>query len=105
MKEEISTFLQNQKKKQWHPLLEDKKWYVSLIYLVDIFGRLNLLLQRNESNIMAFTDRLSAFVALIDLWLQKVSQKCLSMYSRLSSIIVEHNLDLDDALISLISHT
>ena len=29
--------------------------------------------------------------------------KCLGMFSRLSRFVVEHNLDLDDALISLIS--
>ena len=44
-----------------------------MLYLVDIFERLNLLnlsLQGKDSNIVDFSDKLSAFQALIDHWLQ-----------------------------------
>ena len=81
-------------------------WNVHLCYLTDIFARLKVLnvsSQGKDSNIMDFTEKLSAFQSLIDLWMRTVSLKTLRMFPRLSSFVEDNSFDFDDVISNLVT--
>ena len=50
---------------------------------------------------MDFSDKLSVFQSLIDLWMRKVSLKTLGTFPRLSSFAEENSFDFDDVISTL----
>ena len=52
---------------------------------------------------MDFTDKLSAFQAVIDLWMRNVSLKTLGMFPRLSTFVEDNSFDFDDVTSNLVT--
>ena len=104
LKEELKEFLGTQKHakcQQWLNLLEDPVWIARLCYLSDIFeklNKLNLSLQGKDSNIMDFTDKLSAFQGCLDLWTRKLTSGRLTMFSRLAEFIEDSEAEISEEL-------
>ena len=71
---EVKEFFKLQGKDDWVALIDDNSWLLNLSYLTDIFEKLNTLnlsLQGNECYQMDFTDKLTAFQSMLDLWIGK----------------------------------
>ena len=91
MKDEIKLFLKF-KNKEFLSYFNDNNWITSLAYLADIFEKLNILnlkLQGKNTNIIQLLDDLKAFVEKLQNWRQKVVDRNIAMFDRLSS----YNID------------
>ena len=101
LKDETVEFLKLQTKMHWLDFFDDKEWISKLCYLCDIFERLNTLntsLQGDESNIMNFVDKLSAFQVMLDLWDRKINAGRLAMFSHLCSYCEDNNYEISESL-------
>ena len=73
----------------------DYTWITSLVYLADIFEKLNILnikLQGKNTNIIQLHDNLKAFVEKLQNWRQKVVDGNIAMFDRLSSYKIDEQL-------------
>jgi hypothetical protein len=97
LREEVKLFLTNKENKELLDQFSQLKFQIHFAYLVDFFAqlnKLNLQLQgsgnmklEGTSNIFAFEDKISAFIAKIDLWISKVETGNFSAFDTLNPII------------------
>ena len=79
-----------EKSKLFFNKLSDKEWLKKLVYLTDIFTRINLLnksLQGRFTIIIDFVDRIRAFLMKLELWEAKVSVGKLDFFENLSAAL------------------
>jgi hypothetical protein len=97
LRKEVKLFLTNKENKELLDQFSQLKFQIHFAYLVDFFAqlnKLNLQLQgsgnmklEGTSNIFAFEDKISAFIAKIDLWISKVETGNFSAFDTLNPII------------------
>lgn len=95
LREEVQIFLT--KNKELLDQFCESKFQIRFAYLVDFFAqlnKLNLQLQgsgnlklQGTSNIFAYEDKISAFIAKIELWINKVERENFSAFNTLNQII------------------
>lgn len=95
-REEVQTFLTDKNKELLDQFCESK-FQIRSAYLVDFFAqlnKLNLQLQgsgnlklQGTSNIFSYEDKISAFIAKIELWINKVERENFSAFDTLNQII------------------
>ena len=98
---EVKEFFKLQGKDDWVALIDDNSWLLNLSYLTDIFEKLNTLnlsLQGNECYLMDFTDMLTAFQNMLDLWIGKIEAGRLGMFARMTNLIEVHDYQLTEEL-------
>lgn len=84
-------FFEIQGKMEFFAWLDDEEWIMRLAYLVDIFeqlNKLNIQMQGRNTNIIKFMDLLKAFMIKLENWKRKVKIKNVTMFEKLSSILV-----------------
>lgn len=96
LREELQIFLTDKNNELLDQFCESK-FQIQFAYLVDFFAelnKLNLQLQgsgnlklQGTSNIFAYEDKISAFIAKIELWLSKVERGNFSAFDMLNQII------------------
>ncbi|KAI6648289.1 hypothetical protein LOD99_12098 [Oopsacas minuta] len=82
-------------------LFNDNSWLLTLSSLADIFKKLNILnlsLQGRESYIMDFVEKLTAFQSILDLWIRKIEDGRMGMFSRVTNLIEIHDYRLPEEL-------
>ena len=108
LKGELREFLVERKKLQWAALLTDEIWCVGFCYLVDIFDKLNnlnLSLQGKDANLMDFVDKLSGFIAVVQLWIRRADGGRMGMFGNLTGYLDEQEISLpDDVKLSILDH-
>ena len=90
-----------QNKDDWVALFNDNSWLLTLSYLADIYEKLiilNLSLQGKESYIIDFVEKLTAFQNMLDLWIRKIEDGRMGMFSRVTNFIEMHDYQLLDEL-------
>lgn len=85
MRDEVQIFLTNKENKELLDQFCEPEFQIRFAYLVDFFAQLNKLnLQLQESgnlklqgmsNIFAYEDKIRAFIAKIELWINKAEKK------------------------------
>lgn len=96
LREEVQAFLTDKNKELLDQFCESK-FQIRFAYLVDFFAqlnKLNLQLQgsgnftlQGTSNIFSYEDKISAFIAKIELWINKVERDNFSAFDTLNQII------------------
>ena len=107
LRNELKIFFELEKKMEFVSLLNNDRWIRYLAYMVDIFdqlNKLNLKMQKRNTNIIQFKDSLKAFISKLDNWKRKVRMNNVAMFEELSSALKvdeeEHVLpDLEKELI------
>ena len=96
MKDEIKLFLEFKYKNEILSYFNDDNRITSLAYLADIFEKLNILnpiVQGKNTNIVQLRDNLKAFIEKLQNWRQKVVDRNIAMFDRLSSCYrIDENL-------------
>ena len=98
---EVKEFFKLQNKEDWVALFNDNSWFLTLSYLADIYEKLIILnhsLQGKESYIMDFVEKLTAFQSMLDLWIRKIEDGRMGMFSRVTNLIEIHDYQLPDEL-------
>ena len=106
LRDELTEFLKIQQKDDWASLFKDADWTAKLIYLTDMFEKLNKLnssFQGEDTNIMILHDKMQAFVANLKLLIQRLSTKRFALLPRLSEFIEANENFKTDEIITLIS--
>ena len=109
LRSEIKQFLKIEKKATFLKVFSDESWLRGLAYLADIFeqlNKINLRLQRFNTNILQFKDVFCGLVEKIQNWNQKVNQGNFAMFENLSrfkpsGISAQTQLDISEHLQSL----
>ena len=96
MKDEIKLFLEFKYKNEILSYFNDDNRITSFAYLADIFEKLNILnpiVQGKNTNIVQLRDNLKAFIEKLQNWRQKVVDRNIAMFDRLSSCYrIDENL-------------
>jgi hypothetical protein len=72
---------------------------ILLAYFSDIFEKYNTLntsMQGNDTNIIAVTDKVKAFIGKLGLWVRKLEEKSLGVLSRLKDFVEENSVQTSD---------
>ncbi|XP_060845984.1 zinc finger BED domain-containing protein 5-like [Rhopalosiphum padi] len=87
--------------------LTDNLWITTLAYLSDIFNRLNVLnlsLQGKSINRFSMNDKIKAFIKIIEMISNNVSNENLQSFPNLEQFVTEHELQVEADLIKNIKH-
>ena len=98
---EVKEFFKLQGQDDWVALFNDNSCLLTLSYLTDIFEKLNILnlsLRGNESYIIDFVEKLTAFQSKLDLWIRKFEDGKMGMFSRITDLIEIHDYQLPNEL-------
>ena len=98
---QVKEFFRLQNKEDWVALFNDNSWLLTLSYFADIYEKLIILnhsLQGKESYIMDFVEKLTAFQSMLDLWIRKIENGRMGMFSRVTNLIEIHDYQLPDEL-------
>ncbi|CAH2102489.1 unnamed protein product [Euphydryas editha] len=97
LREEVQVFLNSKEKKELLDQFCESNFQIRFAYLVDFFAqinKLNLQLQgsgnsklQGMSNIFTYEDKISAFIAKIELWISKVERENFSTFDTLHQIV------------------
>ena len=108
LREEVQIFLTNKENKELLDQFCEPKYKIRFAYLVDFFAqinKLNLQLQgsgnlklQGMSNIFAYEDKIRAFIAKIELWINKVERKNFSAFDTLNQIIDGQGADIKEEI-------
>jgi hypothetical protein len=59
---------------------------------------MNPSMQENDTNTVAATSKVKAFIGKLDLWVRKLGQKCLNMFSCLKDFVEESSMEASDTI-------
>ncbi|XP_050066008.1 zinc finger BED domain-containing protein 5-like [Aphis gossypii] len=82
--------------------LTDNLWITTLAYLSDIFNRLNVLnlsLQGKSINRFSMNDKIKAFIKIIEMISNNISNENLQSFPNLEQFVTEHELQVEAVLI------
>lgn len=108
---EIEVFLQ-EKGHRLVGLFSNKYWVLKVCFLSDLFGAINELntsMQGRKTDILALSEKLSAFKAKLRLWKSKVERGRLASFASLNELVEnfkeeEENLELDELKAVVVDH-
>ncbi|XP_046976463.1 SCAN domain-containing protein 3-like [Vanessa cardui] len=108
LREEVQVFLTNKENKELLDQFCEPEYKVRFAYLVDFFAqinKLNLQMQgsgnlklQGMSNIFAYEDKIRAFIAKIELWINKIERKNFSAFDTLNQIIDGQGADIKEEI-------
>ena len=94
---EVREFLSQQGKTELSDFFGDVNNLAKTAYLVDFFtilNSLNLSLQGENSNILDFVEKLTAFQMKLDLWLARIKKRNFYMFPTLNAFVEENETDV-----------
>ena len=98
LRTEIQEFIIQQNKQDLLLHFNIAEQSLKLAYLVDIFSRLNILnlsMQRKESRVLDFVDKVNAIIMKLELWSGQISKGKLDQFHTLNELTSENKIVLD----------